>query len=71
MAIGSAVRCKRVGEAFDLGSTTAEVPKPFVKEVSNEGKPLTASLVSYQGRCYVPLGPGLLRLKSLIYDTQS
>ena len=51
MAIGLAVRRKRVGEASDLGSTTVEVPKPFVKEVSNEGNSLTTSLVSCQGRC--------------------
>ena len=66
MAIGLAVRCKRVGEASDLGSTTVEVPKPFVKEVSNEGKPLTTSLVSCQGRFCALLEPGLLHSGSLI-----
>ena len=60
MTIGSVVRYKRVGEASALVSTTAEVPKPFVKEVSNEGKPLTASLVSCQGRCCVFLKPGAM-----------
>jgi hypothetical protein len=45
-----AVRYKHVGEAFDLISTTVEVPKPFIKEVSNEGHSLTAPLASCQGR---------------------
>ena len=36
--------CKRVGEAFNLVSTTAEVPKPYVKEVCNgEGKLLNGA----------------------------
>ena len=35
--------CKRVGEASNLVSTTAEVPKPYVKEVCNgEGKLLNS-----------------------------
>ena len=54
VAIGLVVRCKHVGEASDLVNTTAEVPKPFGKEVPNEGDPLTASLVSCQGRCSIP-----------------
>ena len=71
MVIGLAVRCKRVGEASDLGSTTVEVPKPFIKEVSNEGKPLTTSLVSCQGRFCTLLSQAFYAQKSLVYYTQS
>ena len=35
--LGGALQAR--GRGTDLGSTTAEVPKPFVKEVSNEGNP--------------------------------
>jgi hypothetical protein len=35
--------CKRVGEAYNLVSTTVEVPKPYAKEVCNgEGKLLNS-----------------------------
>lgn len=33
MINGSVVRCTRVGEAYNLGSTTVEAPKPYEKEV--------------------------------------
>ena len=53
MSIGLVVRFKRVGE-YNLVNTTAEVPKPFMKEVSNEGNPFTTSLANTRG-VVVPL----------------
>jgi hypothetical protein len=71
VTIGLAVCCKRVGEASDLGSTTVEVPKPFVKEVSNEGKPSQRPWFRARGVFVPSFWPAVLSVLGLAFKGKS